>query len=118
IEDLQRGGAFEAERTNITQGQFVWKRTAARAFRFVRRLERHEAELVGRVEKLRAAIAALGTGGGLANLAGVRPEADTLRPELEELKKKVETTEHTLSVDETDLLGLNMQQRTSEPIAR
>src|SRR5574341_10796 len=29
IEDLHRGGAFEAEKTNITQGQFIWKRTAA-----------------------------------------------------------------------------------------
>jgi hypothetical protein len=118
IEDLQRGGAFEADRTNITQGQFVWKRTAARSFRFLRRLERHETELVGRVEKLRAAIAALGTGGGLANLAGVRAEADKLRPELEEVKRGVETTDRTLSVDETDLVSLNMQRQASEPIAR
>ncbi|HTI42095.1 MAG TPA: P-loop NTPase fold protein [Vicinamibacterales bacterium] len=118
IEDLQRGGAFEADRTNITRGQFVWKRTAARAFRFLRRLERHETELVARVDKLRVAIEALGNGGRLANLAGVRADADKLLQELDEIKKTVETTDRTFSVDETDFIGLDIQRRTLEPVAR
>lgn len=118
IEDLHRGGAFEAEKTNITQGQFIWKRTAARAFHFVRRLERHEAALVERLEKLRSAVAAFATGGPLANMVDAIAKADQFLQEIESKKKEVETTDRTLSVDESDKLSLDWQSRATETIKK
>ncbi len=118
IEDLQRGGAFEADGTSITHGQFVWKRTAARAFRFLRRLERHETALIERLEKLRSAVAVFATGGTLGDLVGVQADADTFLQEIGNAKKEVETTSSTLSVDETDKRSLNWQRRATEPIAK
>ena len=118
IEDLQRGGAFETERTNVTQGQFVWKRTAAQSFRFLRRLERHEAALLDRLEKLRTSVGAFATGGLLAAQANIRPAADAFLKDLDADRKKVQTTDHTLSVDETDKLNLEWQRRAAEPMAK
>ena len=118
IEDLHRGGAFEADRTNITQGQFVWKRNAAHSFRFLRRLERHETALVERLEKLQAAMQAFSTGGPLADLAGVQNDADAFLYDLEDTKQTVQTTEHTLTVDDTDKLDLQWQRRAAEPITK
>ena len=118
IEDLHRGGAFEAEKTNITQGQFIWKRTAARAFHFQRRLERHETALVERLEKLRTAVAAFATGGPVASMVGVVPEADQFLKEVESKKKEVETTDRTLSVDQSDKLSLEWQARATELIKK
>jgi hypothetical protein len=113
IEDLHRGGAFEAEKTNITQGQFIWKRTAARAFHFFRRLERHETALVDRLEKLRSAVSAFATGGPLASLVDVIPQADQFLKEIESKKKEIETADRTLSVDESDKLSLDWQSRAT-----
>jgi hypothetical protein len=118
IEDLQRGGAFEAERTNITQDQFVWKRTAAHAFRFLRRLERHEATLVEGLEKLQAAVAAFVPGTPLADEGGLGVSAEAFLKEIDSTKKTVQTTDRTLTVDDTDKLSLEWQRRAAELIAK
>ena len=118
IEDLHRGGAFDAEKTNIAQGEFIWKRTAAGSFHFQRRLERHETDLVGNFEKLRSQVAAFATGAPLANIVGVSVQADEFVKEIESKKKEVETTDRTLSVDESDKLSLEWQGRATELIKK
>ena len=57
VEDLQRGGALDAEKTDFSKGEFTWKQNAARVFRYVRKLEKHEEELVATLNRLSAGAA-------------------------------------------------------------
>jgi hypothetical protein len=68
IGDLHRGGAFDTEKTDASQ-EFVWKTNAARTFRYVRKLERHEEELASKIRKLSTAAAAFRRDGLLAWLS-------------------------------------------------
>jgi len=118
IEDLHRGGAFEAEKTNITEGRFIWKRTAVLAFKFERRLERHETGLVEKFAKLHSAVEVFATGGLLASVVGAVSDADQFLKAVETTKKEVENPERKLTVDETDKLNLEWQGRATDLIRK
>ena len=55
IADLHRGGAFHQDTTDATL-EFLWKPNAAGAFRYVRKLERHEEELAFKLRQISLAV--------------------------------------------------------------
>jgi hypothetical protein len=120
IEDLHRGGAFDSERTNISEGHFVWKPAATRAFRFVRSPRRHEAALIAKLVRLQAAADALGTGGILAEQVGMKQVADNLKADLKtrlgEIEAAIAGGKPAPLVDETEREMAQWQQRARDPI--
>jgi hypothetical protein len=112
VEDLQRGGAFEAGKTDSAQGEFVWKQNAARAFRYVRKLEKHEEELVATLHRLSASVAAFKPGGTLGFLN--TPQAGVLVDAMDQRAKDLQGADTPLPVER----ALEEADQQSFPVAQ
>jgi hypothetical protein len=113
IADLQRGEAFETPQTNITEGRFVWKRAAARAFRFRRELEDHERTLWSRLERVRGAVAVLGGQGLLGPHVDAQEPATAFVGRVEQRLKAVQAATRAVPVNEAEAEGLAVQREAA-----
>jgi len=99
IEDLHRGGAFDADKTDSGKGEFMWKPNAARAFRYVRKLARHEEELVTTLQRLTAATEAFKPGAPLEWLVPDPNQAELLAQQLKQRTTEVQGSDVPLPVE-------------------
>jgi len=99
FEDLQRGGAFETDKTDAATGRFVWRSGAARSFRFVRRLDKHEEGFVAGLKQLKTLASPLATGGVLSGVAGSATVADAFVARLDARVKQLEEGSESLPLE-------------------
>ncbi len=99
VEDLQRGGALDAEKTDFAKGEFTWKQNAARVFRYVRKLEKHEEEFVAVLTRLGAGAAAFKPGAALGWLVPNAAQAATLVGQLDNRVKEAQAADTPLPVE-------------------
>ncbi|PYS68488.1 MAG: hypothetical protein DMF69_20090 [Acidobacteria bacterium] len=69
IDDLERGRAVASR--NLTENTFAWREDAARAFRYVRQLQKHEEALIADLERHASLVNAL-SAPGIPNPLAVR----------------------------------------------
>ena len=106
INDLERGLAFE-KRDN---GRFIWRNDAARSFRYVRQLQRHEESLIADLQKHATLVKALASDPQLvdplatefeAEVASIRDAPETMNADFAASRSRAVVDKYANFIDQT-----------------